>query len=32
MSSPLGIYITRATNENEVGEDDYSLDDEVEGN
>jgi hypothetical protein len=32
MSSALGIYIKRATNDNEEGEDDYSLDDEVEGN
>ncbi len=32
MTSPLGIYIAQATNDNEEGEDDYSLDDEVEGN
>jgi hypothetical protein len=32
MTSPLGIYIARTTNDNEEGENDYSLDDEVEGN
>jgi hypothetical protein len=31
-TSPLDIYIARATNDNEEGEEDYNSNDEVEGN